>query len=290
MLGDAEIVSVDSMQVYRRMDIGTGKATPAERSSVPHHLLDIVEPSEDFSVAWFQAEASSVLDDLADRRRRAILVGGTGLYHRAVIDGLDIPGEYPAVRHQLEAEIEGGVPVASLHRRLADLDPDAAGRTEPTNARRIVRALEVTLGARRPFSSFGPGLEEYPPSDHLLVGLHVDRSTMRPLIERRVHQMMDAGFLDEVRSLLAEPDGLSRTARQALGYRELVAHLTEGTPLADAVAETVVRTRQFAVRQDRWFRRDPRIEWHEAPSGDSAGFPSQTRSLALRIADKLGAR
>lgn len=285
-LGDSEVVSVDSMQVYRRLDIGTGKATPAERAAVPHHLLDLVEPQTDFSVSWFQSEARAVLADLAERGKRAILVGGTGLYHRAVIDDLEIPGEYPDVRTALEGEVASSDPASAtmaLHRRLAELDPEAAARCEPTNARRIVRALEVTLGSGRPFSSYGPGLEEYPPTPHLLIGLRVDRAAMGPLISRRVETMMAEGFLDEVRSLSAEPGGLSRTARQALGYRELAAHLSGSGSLDDAVSETVVRTRQFAVRQDRWFRRDPRIDWHDA----TPGRPVETRSLASFIAGSL---
>lgn len=286
LLGDAEIVSVDSMQVYRRMDIGTGKATRAERALVPHHLLDVVEPSDDFSVAWFQREATTVLDDLAARGKRAILVGGTGLYHRAVVDRLEIPGEYPELRAELERDAATGDPAdaaRALHRRLAGLDPAAAERCEPTNARRIVRALEVTLGSGRPFSSYGPGLESYPATEHLLVGLRVDRDAIGPVVGRRIGQMMDDGFLDEVRTLAGEPAGLSRTARQALGYRELLAHLDGHSSEAEAVEETVVRTRQFAVRQDRWFRRDPRIEWHPAP----VGAVTETRSLALGIAGSV---
>jgi tRNA dimethylallyltransferase len=145
-----------------------------------------------------------------------------------------------------------------------------------------VRALEVTLGSGRPFSEFGPGLEEYPPSRFLLVGLFVERADLGPRIERRVRQMMDDGFLDEVRALRSRPAGWSRTAAQALGYRELASHLDGESTLEEAVAETVVRTRQFAVRQDRWFRRDPRIEWLPAPR-----TPSETRSLADTILGRL---
>lgn len=286
-LGDAEIVSVDSMQVYRRMDIGTGKVTAADQQRVPHHLLDVLEPADDCSVAWFQAEANAALDDIAARGKRAILVGGTGLYHRAVVDRLQIPAEFPEVRRRLEAELAGGTPAEHLHARLADVDPAAAGRIEAGNVRRVVRALEVVTGSGRPFSSFGPGLEEYPPTDDLFVGLRVDRSAMGPLIAARVQQMMEAGFVDEVRALLAEPRALSRTARQALGYRELLAHLDGTTTEAEAVAETIVRTRQFAVRQDRWFRRDPRITWHGSPVGDAVTDGAQTRSLVAALAGTL---
>ena len=289
ILGDAEIVSVDSMQVYRGMDIGTGKATAAEQARVTHHLLDIVEPSVDFSVAWFQAEARSALDNVAARGRRAILVGGTGLYHRAVVDDLAIPGDYPAVRAELEAQVAGAddpeAATRALHRRLADLDPVGAARTEPTNARRVIRALEVTIGSGRPFSSYGPGLDDYPATQHHMVGLSVDRADMGPVIARRVRSMMAAGFLDEVRSLTAT-SALSRTARQALGYRELLEHVEGRCSEDESVAATILRTRQYAVRQDRWFRRDPRIEWF----GSTAGMDRETRSLAHLIADSLEPR
>lgn len=289
LLGDAEIVSVDSMQVYRRMDIGTGKASAAERATVPHHLIDIVEPSVEFSVGQFQDDAHAALAGLSERGRRPIFVGGTGLYHRAVVDGLELPGEYPDLRASLEAEVAAGREPRDLHARLAELDALAAERIEPDNARRIIRALEVTLGSGRRFSSFGPGLESYPPTDALLVGLRVGREDMGPRIATRVAAMMRAGFLDEVRALAVEPDGLSRTARQALGYRELLAHLKGAISLDEAVDETVARTRQFAVRQERWFRRDPRIEWFDAPGTAGAGGSdaTETRQLAEIIAGRL---
>lgn len=262
--GDAEIVSVDSMQVYRGMDIGTAKATPEERSRVRHHLLDLLDPDEECSVAWFQAEARAVLDRLEARGRRPILVGGTGLYHRAVVDGLEIPGRYPEVAAGLEAEPD----TAALHRRLAGLDPTGAARMEPTNRRRVLRALEVTVGSGRPFSSFGPGLDAYPATRWRLVGLAVDRDLSAERIAARVHAMVDAGLVDEVARLIARPAGLSRTARQALGYREVIEHLEGRCSLEEAVELTIVRTRRFAARQERWFRRDPRIEWFDAGSPD----------------------
>ncbi|MFN8053503.1 MAG: tRNA (adenosine(37)-N6)-dimethylallyltransferase MiaA [Acidimicrobiales bacterium] len=291
LLGDAELVSVDSMQVYRRMDIGTATPSAEERERVPHHLLDLLEPSEEGSASWFQGEAIRTLDDLAASGRRAILVGGTGLYHRAVVDRLQIPPQFPDLRAQLEADLAEADPaeadapngLAALHARLAELDPLAASRTEPSNPRRILRALEVTLGSGRPFSSFGPGLEEYPPSEHLMVGLRPRREALAGRIAERVEAMMRQGWLEEVESLLAEPLPLSRTAAQALGYRELIAHLGGACSLEAAVEETVVRTRQFAVRQDRWFRRDPRIRWYDVEGAD----PAETRSLAARIASTL---
>jgi tRNA dimethylallyltransferase len=257
-LGDVELISIDSMQVYRGMDIGTAKPSAAERARVPHHLLDLVDPSEDFTVAEFQQAYRDVVGDIAERGKRAILVGGTGLYHRAVIDDLDLPGEWPALRSGLLAEAELVGP-ASLHARLAARDPAAAAKIEPGNTRRIVRALEVCEGSGRPFSSYGPGLGVYPPSPVVQIGLRWDREVLAARIEQRVHAMIEAGLVDEVRRLRAA--GMSRTASQALGYKELLAHLDGAQSLDASIAEIVVRTRQFAVRQLRWFQRDPRVRW-----------------------------
>ena len=256
--GDVEIVSADSMQVYRGMDIGTAKPTAAEREQVPHHLLDLLDPSEEFSVADFQAGAREAMAGIEARGHRAVLVGGTGLYVRAVVDDLELPGLYPEVRAEIDADPDTG----ALHARLAEVDPAAAGKMEPTNRRRIVRALEVTLGSGRPFSSFGPGLDAYPPTPFRQVGISLPRDVLDRRIEHRFTAMLDAGLLDEVRALAARPGGLSRTAGQALGYRELLAHVAGRTTLDEAVAEAVRRTRLFARRQERWFRRDPRICWH----------------------------
>jgi tRNA dimethylallyltransferase len=264
-----ELVSVDSMQVYRGMDIGTAKPTPAERAEIPHHLLDLVEPHEDYTVARFQTDLADVLADIEGRGARALLVGGTGLYLRAAVDDLDIPGRYPVVRARLEAEPD----TAALHARLAATDPTAASRMEPGNRRRILRALEVTLGSGRPFSSYGPGLGAHPPSRFTLVGLRRPRPVVDERIERRYARQLDAGFLDEVRDLLARPGGLGRTAGQALGYRELALHVAGELPLADAVALAVNRTRRFARRQERWFRRDPRIHWLDPPDSGADRRP-----------------
>lgn len=257
--GATDIVSVDSMCVYRGMDIGTAKPGPAARAAVPHHLLDLVDPDRDFSVAEFQAAADAALAAVAAAGRRVLLVGGTGLYLRSVVDGLTLPGRFPEVAAALEAEADGPDGVAALHRRLATLDPVAAARTTATNRRRVVRALEVTFGAGRPFSSFGPGLEAYPPTDVVLLGLAADPDGSA--VAERFARFMADGLLDEVRALAARPEGLSRTARQALGYRELLAHVEDGVPLERCVDEAVRRTRVFARRQRAWFRRDPRIRW-----------------------------
>jgi tRNA dimethylallyltransferase len=257
-LGDVELVSIDSMQVYRGMDIGTAKPSPHERARVPHHLLDLVDPSEDFTVAEFQRAYRAAVADVADRCKRAVLVGGTGLYHRAVVDDLDLPGEWPAIRAGLlaEADLLGPAP---LHARLGALDPAAAARIEPGNTRRIVRALEVCEGSGRLFSSYGPGLDVYPPTPIVQIGLRWDRDVLAARIEQRVRAMVAAGLVEEVSVLRAA--GMSRTAGQALGYKELLAHLDGAQSLETSIDQIVVRTRQFAVRQLRWFQRDPRVRW-----------------------------
>jgi tRNA dimethylallyltransferase len=255
-----ELVSVDSMQVYRGMDIGTAKPTASERAEVPHHLIDLLDPWEDGTVAWFQRHAQEVVRDIEARGRRALLVGGTALYVQAVVDGLEIPGQYPDARAEVEAEGD----TAALHRRLAGLDPVAAGRMEVGNRRRIVRALEVTLGSGRPFSSFGPGLASYPDTPFRLVGLGRSAEDLAARIEQRYAAQLGAGLVDEVAQLRSHPRGLSRTARQALGYKELLDHLDGGVALDEAVDLAVRRTRRFARRQRAWFRRDPRIAWLDA--------------------------
>ena len=259
-LASAEIISVDSMQVYRGMDIGTDKPPAEVRAEVSHHLIDVADPSENYSLTMFQAAARQARADIASRSGVAVLVGGTGLYHRAVIDDLGIPGRYPETAATLEEESD----TEALHRRLEELDPMAASRMEPTNRRRIVRALEVTLGSGRPFSSYGPGLGQYPPCDIAQIGLSLSRAEIDRRIEQRYHQQMEAGFLAEVEALANRRPPLSRTASQALGYRELIGHVNGEMSLDEAVALAVARTRKFARRQERWFRRDPRIVWLDA--------------------------
>lgn len=277
--GDCEIVSIDSMSVYRGMDIGTSKPDAAARRAVPHHLLDLVDPDEQFTLTQFQRAARAALDDIERRGRHALLVGGTGLYLRAVIDDLDIPGRYPDVAESLEAELDAGrAEAADLHARLAELDPVGAARMEPTNRRRVVRALEVTLGAGRPFSEFGPGLEAYPASRVPQVGLAVAAEEIDRRIGERFAAMVEAGLVEEVRALAARPRGMSRTARQALGYREVLAHVEDGLPLDDCLEEAVRRTRQFARRQASWFRRDPRITWARRQA-EASGLLEQALSL-----------
>ena len=271
---DIEIVSVDSICVYRGMDVGTSKPSVLEQSEVPHHLLDLVDPDEEFTVTQFQAAARAALREIEARGHHALLVGGTGLYLRAVVDDLQFPGRYPDVKEALEAElVEGRAQVPELHGRLAALDPVGAARMQPTNRRRVVRALEVTLGSGRPFSTFGPGLEAYPRTPVVMVGIAVPAEEVDRRLAERFARWMEAGLLSEVRSLAARPEGIARTARQALGYRELLAHVEDGDPLEERIEEAVRRTRSYARRQTSWFRRDPRITW--AGSDDAVELVEQ---------------
>jgi tRNA dimethylallyltransferase len=253
---DVELVSIDSMQVYRTMDIGTAKPSPTERAEVVHHMLDLVDPDKDFDLSQSQAITLSVLSDIAGRGKRAVLVGGTGLYLQAITDGLELPGRFPDVR----CEVERNVDTAALYGQLSRLDPVAAARMEPSNRRRIVRALEVTIGSGRPFSSFGPGVGAFPDTNVRLMGVWLPRPRAGELIDERVDSMVEHGWLQEVAQLRSTFE-LSKTAAQALGYKELLRHL-DGSGLTDEIEEIKRRTRSFARRQRVWFRRDPRIRWY----------------------------
>ncbi|MDP9333352.1 MAG: tRNA (adenosine(37)-N6)-dimethylallyltransferase MiaA [Actinomycetota bacterium] len=263
-LDDVEIVSLDSMQVYRGMDIGSAKPSPAERTAVRHHLVDVADPSEEWSVRATQTAARAAVADIEARGRRALLVGGTGLYVRAVVDGLRVPPRDVDVRAALERETATAVGLAVAYGRLETADPLAASRIEPGNRRRVVRALEVLEATGRPFSSFGSGLTEYgPPAfDVGLVGVWLPRAELGRRIADRFCAMRAEGLEAEVRALAGRSGGLSRTAAQAIGYKEILSLLAgEIASPADAFELAVRRTRRFARRQRVWFRRDPRIRW-----------------------------
>jgi tRNA dimethylallyltransferase len=255
-----EIVAVDAMQVYRRMDIGTAKPSAADQSRVAHHCIDLVDADCDFTVADFTPVATAAIAEIEGRRAVPLVVAGTGLYLRMLTDPMEIPGEWPEVRVRLERRLVTEGPQA-LHAELSLLDPVAAAKIEPANGRRTVRALEVCLGSKRLFSSFGPGLTAYGRTRFRQFGLRWSRDVLAARIATRVHSMMAAGLLDEVAAVRDVPGGMSRTAQQALGYKELIDHLDGRCSLDGAVEQVIVRTRQFAVRQERWFRRDPRIQW-----------------------------
>ena len=265
------------MSVYRGMDIGTAKPTLAERAGVVHHMIDVADPSEDFSVAAFKDQATQAAAEIAAAGRRAILVGGTGLYFRALLDDLCMPGRWPELAARLYAEAEAVGPEA-LHRRLESLDPLAASRMNAGNTRRIVRALEVTIASGQPFSSFGPGLNSYAPIPIAQIGIDLDRQVANAAIEQRIDDQMASGWLEEVEALVRREAGISRTARQALGYRELLGHLEGTCFLEEAVLETKRRTRSFARRQRAWFRRDPRIQWVESRSEAARLLSEKLRS------------
>jgi len=273
MLGDVEIVSIDSMQVYRGLDIGTAKPTSAERDVVPHHLVNVADPSDVWSVARFQAEARAAVDDIESRGKRALLVGGTGLYVQAVIDDLRFPGEDPDLRSELEAWTAEPGGVAAAYAELEASDPTAAARIDPHNARRVVRALEVIRLTGEPFSSFGPGVGTFGPTafEVYLAGVWMPRSALAQRIERRVAAMRSSGLANEVAALR---DRLSRTARQAIGYKELLDALEADANLDEAFELIVRRTRSFARRQRMWFRRDPRITWFGTADNPCALLPT----------------
>jgi tRNA dimethylallyltransferase len=251
-----EVINADAMQFYRGMDIGTAKITQAERRGVPHHLLDILDVTEEASVSRFQQQARALVSDIHARGKRAILAGGSGLYVRAALDVLEFPGTDPLVRRQLEAELaENGQAV--LLERLREVDPVSAGRL--SDARRIIRALEVHRLTGRPFSSFMPQREYDQPA--VQVGLAVDRDVLRDRLARRVHRMVDDGLLAEVQRLDNQGLRQGKTASRALGYAQFLRVVDGASTVAEAAEDTIVATRQFARRQLTWFRADPRISW-----------------------------
>jgi tRNA dimethylallyltransferase len=254
-----EIVNTDAMQVYRGMDIGTAKLPPAQRRSIPHHLLDTHSVRDPATVAEFQVWAREVIDDLRAHGSAPVLVGGSALYTRAILDRFEFPGTDAAIRRELEEELER-LGSGALHLRLQGLDPEAAGRIIPGNGRRIVRALEVIALTGRPFSASLPTLEYHYDNAHQ-VGVRIDRPTLDERIEQRVDRMFADGFVDEVDRLLSEGLADGRTAGRAIGYREVTAYLRGELGRSEAIEQTKTATRRFARRQDSWYSKDPRIHW-----------------------------
>jgi tRNA dimethylallyltransferase len=251
-----EVVNADSMQLYRGMDIGTAKLTPAERDGVPHHLLDIWDVTEPAAVAEYQRLARAAIDDILERGRVPLLVGGSGLYVRAVLEDFEFPGTDPAIRARLEDELAvagSGV----LHTRLGERDPEAAAKILPSNGRRIVRALEVIELTGRPFTASLP--DPRPVYASVQIGVDRDTAELDERIALRVDLMWAAGLVDEVRGLDGIRDG--RTASRALGYQQALAQIDGTMSEEQAKADTVQGTRRFVRRQRSWFRRDPSVAW-----------------------------
>jgi tRNA dimethylallyltransferase len=254
-----EVVNTDAMQLYRGMDIGTAKLPVDERRGIPHHLLDVLEVSQPATVAEFQGRARAVIDDCHGRGVVPVLVGGSALYTRAILDEFDFPGTDPDVRARWEARL-AEVGAAALHGSLAEVDPEAAARIIPTNGRRIVRALEVIEITGRPFTATLPKSSYHYPGA-VQVGVDIDRPTLDERIALRVERMWEAGLVEEVRRLLGHGLREGRTANRALGYRQVIAFLDGEITEAEAKEQTVTGTRRFARRQDSWFRKDDRVRW-----------------------------
>ena len=260
-----EIVSLDSMKVYRRMDIGTGKPSPEIRRKIAHHVIDVAEPSEEFSVAKYVACASQAMADIEQRGRPVFVVGGTLLYLKALTEGLfEGPGADPTLRARLHerAHRDGS---AALHETLQQVDPKAAGRIHVNDLKRIVRALEVFDLTGKPISEWqaqwdqpGSGSAQ----DHFtMIGLRRSREDQNHRTNSRVHRMIEAGLVDETRSLLAESQPLSQSARKALGYAEVIDYLAERLTLEEAIERIKIHTRQLAKTQRTWLKRFHQIEW-----------------------------
>lgn len=278
---DAEIVSVDSMLVYRGMDVGTAKPTDRQRSKVRHHLIDLLEPDERLSVSAYQSLAREAIRQVRGRGRTPLLVGSGGLYYRSVVDGLAFPATDAGTRTLLEAEaLAVGAP--ALHRRLATFDPAAASRIEPANVRRTVRALEVAAITARPFSSFALAWDRYPRDTARIAGVRVATPTLHRRIERRVASTLE-GLMAEADALRARGFAGFVTASQAIGYAEAVACLEGRMTRDEALAATVRRTKALARRQMAWLRRDPRIVWFEAGEDGAVGIADELRAFLERV-------
>lgn len=265
---EAEIVAVDAFTVYRGMDVGTAKPGAEERARIRHHMIDRLDPTQECTVEWFQAEARTAVAGILARGRTPLLVGGSGLYFRAVVDPLAFPPTDPEVRTRLERRYRDDPPAA--HAALERVDPAAASRIDPDNLRRSVRALEVVELTGRPFSDWRRAWDDYEAIYPGLevVGLAVDREVLSVRIGRRVEEMVRGGIVEECRRLAGLP--LSSTARQAIGYAEFLEHVAGRVTLEEAIERTGARTRRYAARQARWFAADPRVRWVQRPAAADA--------------------
>ena len=257
---DGEIINADSMQIYKGMDIGTAKLSVDERQGVRHHLLDVLEVNQDSTVAWYQKKARAAIDDIESRGKRPVIVGGTGLYIKSILDELNFPDTDPLVRHSLEIELER-IGLNAMFERLEKLDPAAAIAIDRANARRVIRALEVIEITGKPFTANLPREESTRYPDARQFGLVMDRESLDVRISARVDRMWEQGFVAEVQSLLAAGITDARTAQLALGYSQIIAFLQGRMTEEQAREDTKRATRQYARRQETWFSRDARITW-----------------------------
>jgi len=257
---DAEIINADSMQLYRGMDIGTAKITMDERKGVPHHLMDLLEVTEDANVAWYQDKARAAITDIHARGKNAIVVGGTGLYIKAILDELNFPDTDPVVRAELELEF-ATKGIAPLFERLEKLDPAAALAIDKANSRRVIRALEVIKITGKPFTANLPREESsrYPNAKQF--GLVMDRDALSERISARVDLMWEKGLVQEAEKLVTAGILKGTTAQRALGYAQVIAQIEGRVTEEEAREETKRATRQYARRQETWFSRDERITW-----------------------------
>ena len=262
---DGEVVNADSMQLYRGMDIGTAKLPAEERRGVPHHLLDVLDVTEESTLAAYQSAARAAIADIRGRGHMPVLAGGSGLYVRAALDELEIPPADPQVRARLEARSAAGEDDA-LREELRRVDPAAAEAIQDNNIRRIIRALEVVEITGRPFSATAPTKTYVRPS--VVIGLRDDWDALTGRIERRVEQMWADGLLDEVRYLESLGLRRGRTASRAIGYAQALGELDGEMTQAEAVASTQAATRRYARRQESWLRPDPRVQWLDAAAPD----------------------
>ena len=257
---DAEIINADSMQVYRGMDIGTAKIAPEERQGIPHHMLDVLDVNQDATVAWYQSAAREAIDEIHSRGKNVVMVGGTGLYIKSVIDELNFPDTDPMVRHTLNMEAEE-LGIDAMFARLEKLDPAAALAIDRANLRRIIRALEVIEITGKPFTANLPREDSLRYPNARQFGLVMDRDLLSERIDVRVNSMFDKGLVSEVQRLVDQGLLEGRTAQRALGYSQVISHLQGETTLDAAIEETKRATRQYARRQETWFSRDARIKW-----------------------------
>jgi tRNA dimethylallyltransferase len=261
----AEIINADSMQTYRGMDIGTAKLPVQERAGITHHMLDVLDVTEDSTVAWYQEHARAAITDIHGRGKDAVVVGGTGLYIKSILDDLNFPDTDPVVRAGLELEV-ATIGLNPLYERLQKLDPAAAIAIDRANARRVIRALEVIAITGKPFTANLPreASTRYP--NAIQFGLTMDRDDLTSRISQRVDHMWEIGFVDEVDRLITAGITTARTAQLALGYSQIIAQRNGVLSMEAAIEDTKIATRQYARRQDTWFNRDERIQW--IPQGE----------------------